>query len=155
MRFNEYLTQLEMSKQNSVSKAEVSSSSQSSTENKNQKEILFKCSCDLTNSEESKPKESKIHLYNYVSNVSTLAENQPTSNSHQLLLDIVDTNNESTFYLTTYLKFIKAQKTDPVEFEINDSFLLPSNKTNSSKLKYKVFFFNELNLQENLNSISI
>ena len=145
MRFNEYLAQLETSKQAIESKSEVSSSPQSSASenNKSKKEIVFKCECNLAKNEKKMPV-SMLYLYNYCSSkVSSTEDLNSNPNSHQLLLDIVDASQESTIYLSTYLKLVKTKKQKIAEFEVNESFLLPTASTSksasfSSMLNYKV-----------------
>jgi hypothetical protein len=129
LRFNEYLTQLESSKTSSDSKSSEVTSSLSQTEAivKNRKDIQFKCNCDYIKNGDDESTiniPSKIHLYHYIQSTLKTAPNAiMQSNSHQLLIDIVDATDESIIYLSTYLKLIKTKKhtAHPLEFEINQS----------------------------------
>lgn len=137
MRFNEYLTQLESSKTSSDSKSSEVTSSLSQTEAivKNRKDIQFKCNCDYIKNGDDESTitiPSKIHLYHYIQSTLKTALNAITSNSHQLLIDIVDATDESIIYLSTYLKLIKTKKhtAHPLEFEINQSHsIIKSSQT--------------------------
>ena len=161
MRLGEFNDSLRNRTQNSTSQEtdNTPSSSLATTTSKqlykSQKTVLFKCECTYNTEclisgeqkeEANVSKTARLHLYTYNGN-SDSASSITSSNSHQLLLDLVDSEDESQVILTTYLKLIrinnksKTARTANVEFEISDSVLQKSSDdsfSSKAQLNYKI-----------------
>ena len=104
------------------------------------KAVIFSCDCtyQIRNLDESvdenlnESKSAKLSLYNY----NLTNEKSSNSNSlHELFLDLVDSNDESRVYLTTYLKLVKIfNQHKTLEFDIDNSVI----QNNTDKSNYRV-----------------
>lgn len=111
---------------------------------KSPKTVSFECDCELfKDSLSTNSIKARLRLYSFASSSSTA--NNPSSNNHQLLLDLVSPNDVNEIHLSTYLKLVrlkseKQNKKDSFEFEINESFISskPTETSSNSKEKYRV-----------------
>lgn len=119
MRLNEYTSKLSTSQANE----------ETSKANKN---VVFKCDCNLYKENDEQSRSASLELYSFTDPANA-------SRSHQLFLDIVNKHTQEDIYLSTYLKLIKIVKqisktNESFEFEIDDF----SYSAESQKHKFRV-----------------
>ncbi|CAF0783505.1 unnamed protein product [Brachionus calyciflorus] len=120
MRLSEYTSKL--------------SSSQTSETSRSNKNVVFKCDCNLNKENEQESSLASLELYSYT-------DETQASRSHQLFLDIITNETDQKLILSTYLKLIKITKqisktNEFFEFEIDEYSYSADPTTN--KIKYKI-----------------